>query len=88
MARQTLRDAVDRIAARIWDAGAETALMWAGYDALDAERLVRSGKDPILRADREYSHRLQQRLAREELHRVLESLLVEATRQLSFEQAS
>lgn len=88
MARQALRDVIDAVVRRAWDAGAEAALMCVGYDALEAERLVRSGRDPVWRADREDSVRRQQRLAREELHRVLEALVIETTRQLKLDKVS
>src|SRR5690606_5855628 len=88
MARQALRDVIDAVVRRAWEAGAQTAFMQAGLGAPEAHQQVQSDRDPVWRTAREDSLRRQQRLAREDLHRVLESLLVEATRQLTFDKAS
>jgi len=82
MAKTTLRDVINQIVERAWEAGAQAALNHHGISAPDALRRVRSNRDPVWRTTREDSIRRQQRLAREDIALTLETLALEAQKQL------
>ena len=81
MARQTLRDVIDQAIQRAWEAGAQVALIAAGFDAPAALRFVQSDRDPVWRMSRDESVRRQQRIAREELGAAILSAVTGAVEQ-------